>query len=85
MKGRVSFKDLDTVCCDCTSVLKTLDLSVVNVSCKNCPVSMLKLIAKYHTNPKVVCSNCQTEKNIRNSLGELDCACGQQDMTRRKR
>ena len=29
---------------------------------------------------KLVCRNCRTEKNIRNSIGELDCACGQQDM-----
>jgi hypothetical protein len=51
-KMLTSVKDLDEVCCDCTSVLKTQDLSVVNVSCKNCPVSMLKLIAKYYMNPE---------------------------------
>ena len=55
-----------------------------NLKCDGCIHAqelIYKLVGKLST-PRLICRNCGTEKNIRNSLGELDCACGQQDMTK---
>ena len=43
--------------------------------------SLLALLSVPVEKGKLICRNCGTEKIIRNSLGENDCACGQQDMT----